>query len=90
MATILHETVHLVDNENEGPNIIPTFNVEGDIVEIKEKGYGFEYEVFWDGDLTFGAGKTDKKRSDGGLEKVKLMIERKNANGEKAPFNLQQ
>lgn len=37
MATILHETVHLGDNENEGPNIIPTFNVEGDIVEIKEK-----------------------------------------------------
>lgn len=88
MATILHESVHAGDNENSGPNIIPTFNKFGYDVEEREKGYGFEYEVFWDGDYDIGSDRKGKKRSDGGLENAKLMIERKEANGEKAPFSL--
>ena len=90
MATILHETVHLGDNENDGPGMTPTFDKFGYDVEINEKGYGFEYEALWDGDYDIGSSRTGKKRSEGGLENAKLMIERKKANGEAAPFNLKE
>ena len=83
MITLLHETVHLGDNEDEGPNITPTFNKFGYDVEINEKGYRFEYEVFWDGYYNIGSENTGKKRSEGGLENAKLIIERKEAKGEK-------